>query len=174
VMGVIREFHDTMGGLIHRFEATVGWFAGDGMMVWFNDPIPCPDPAVKAASMATAMRDTMIERTSGWRRRGHELDFSVGIALGYATIGKIGFDGRYDYGAVGSVLNLASRLCDQAATGEILVSERVLAEIDPLVEAEPAGALTLKGFPKPVPAFRLLRLKDGVGADVTETQGSVG
>jgi adenylate cyclase len=165
VMGVIREFHTAMGELIVRFEATVGWFAGDGLMVWFNDPIPCPDPAVQAASMAAAMHGAMTDRTARWRRRGHELDFSVGIALGYATIGRIGFDGRYDYGAVGSVMNLASRLCDQAATGETLVSERVLAEIEPFVDAEPAGEFTLKGFPKPVPAFRLLGVKEDAGSD---------
>jgi class 3 adenylate cyclase len=165
VMSVIREFHRAMGELIVRFEATVGWFAGDGLMVWFNDPIPCPDPAVQAASMAAAMHGAMTDRTARWRRRGHALDFSVGIALGYATIGRIGFDGRYDYGAVGSVMNLASRLCDQAATGETLVSERVLAEIEPFVEAEPAGEFTLKGFPKPVPAFRLLRAKEDAGSD---------
>lgn len=111
------------------------------------------------------MRDRMTENKSRWRRRGHELDFSVGIALGYATIGRIGFDGRYDYGAVGSVLNLASRLCDQAGSGEILLSERALAEIEGSVEAEPAGMLSLKGFPKPVPAFRLLGVTEkGTGA----------
>lgn len=115
--------------------------------------------------MAAAMHATMTDRTARWRRRGHELDFSVGIALGYATIGRIGFDGRYDYGAVGSVMNLASRLCDQAATGETLVSERVLAEIEPFVEAEPAGEFTLKGFPKPLPAFRLLGVKEDAGSD---------
>ena len=155
VMGVIREFHNAMGELINRFEATVGWFAGDGLMVWFNDPIPCPDPALRAASMAIAMRETMTDRTERWRRRGHELNFSVGIALGYATIGRIGFDGRDDYGAVGSVMNLASRLCDQAAMGEILVSERVRAEIESVAETVPAGEFTLKGFPKPILGFRL-------------------
>ena len=155
VMGVIREFHNAMGELINRFEATVGWFAGDGLMVWFNDPIPCPDPALRAASMAIAMRETMNERTERWRHRGHELNFSVGIALGYATIGRIGFDGRDDYGAVGSVMNLASRLCDQAAMGEILVSERVRAEIESVADTVPAGEFTLKGFPKPISGFRL-------------------
>jgi adenylate cyclase len=165
VMSVIHEFHTAMGELIVRFEATVGWFAGDGLMVWFNDPIPCVDPAVKAAAMAVEMRATMSERTAKWRRRGHELNFSVGIALGYATIGRIGFEGRYDYGAVGSVMNLASRLCDQAGNGEILVSERVLAEIEPVVEAEPAGEFLLKGFPKPVLAFRVLRVDENAGTD---------
>jgi adenylate cyclase len=156
VMGVIREFHQAMGTLIHRFEATVGWFAGDGLMVWFNDPIPCPDPAARAVKMAVAMRGVMAELTSKWRRRGHELDFSVGIALGYATLGRIGFDGRYDYGAVGSVMNLAARLCGEAGSGQILVNERVFAEVERLVEAEPVGELTLKGFVKPMSAFRIL------------------
>src|SRR5205814_701508 len=106
VMSVIREFHETMGELIRRYEATVGWFAGDGLMVWFNDPIPTPEPAARAAVMALAMREAATGLTAKWRKRGHELAFSVVIALGYATLGQIGFDGRYDYGAVGSVMNL--------------------------------------------------------------------
>ena len=159
VMGVIREFHTAMGTLILEFEATVGWFAGDGLMVWFNDPLPCPDPAAKSVRMAVAMRGVMTELTSKWRKRGHELDFSVGIALGYATLGRIGFDGRYDYGAVGSVMNLASRLCAEAGSGQILVNERVFAEVEPLVKAEPAGDLTLKGFVKPMSAFRIIDLE---------------
>jgi adenylate cyclase len=161
VMGVIREFHEAMGKLIHRFEATVGWFAGDGLMVWLNDPIPCPDPAVKAVTMGVAMREVMSELTAKWRRRGHELDFSIGIALGYATLGRIGFEGRYDYGAVGSVMNLASRLCDEARNGQILVNQRVLAEAEHAVRAEPAGEFQLKGFAKPVPAFSILGLAEG-------------
>ncbi|MGH2594836.1 MAG: protein kinase domain-containing protein, partial [Actinomycetota bacterium] len=156
VMGVIREFHTAMGAIIGEFEATVGWFAGDGLMVWFNDPIPCSDPATRAVRMAVAMRETMSGLTSKWRKRGHELDFSVGIALGYATLGRIGFEGRYDYGAVGSVMNMASRLCDEAGPGQILVTDRVLAEVEELVTAEPAGAPLLKGFAKPVAAFRVL------------------
>jgi adenylate cyclase len=156
VMAVIRAFHTAMGELIESFEATVGWFAGDGVMVWFNDPIPCENPSERAVRTAVAMRDAMGELGSGWRRRGHELDFSVGIALGYATIGRIGFEGRYDYGAVGTVLNLASRLWDEARAGQIVVSRRVLAEIEDLVEAEPVGALSLKGFGRPVEAFAVL------------------
>jgi adenylate cyclase len=158
VMGVIGEFHAAMGNLILQFEATVGWFAGDGLMVWFNDPIPCPDPAARAVRMAVAMRSRMTELTSKWRKRGHQLDFSVGIALGYATLGRIGFDGRYDYGAVGSVMNLASRLCDEAGPGQILTNERILSEVEHLVEAEPVGDLTLKGFVKPVSAFSIVGL----------------
>jgi CheY-like chemotaxis protein/class 3 adenylate cyclase len=161
VMGVIREFHDAMGHLIRQFEATVGWFAGDGLMVWFNDPIPCTDPAARAVRMAVEMRGAMTDLTAKWRKRGHELAFSVGIALGYATLGRIGFDGRYDYGAVGSVMNLASRLSDEAASGQILVNERVFAEVEDLVEVEPVGELFLKGFVKPTAAFNVVGMKAG-------------
>lgn len=165
VMGVIRDFHTAMGNLIAEFEATVGWFAGDGLMVWFNDPIPCPDPAARAVKMAVEMRNEMTGLVSRWRRRGHELDFSVGIGLGYATLGRIGFEGRYDYGAVGTVMNLASRLCDEAEHGQILVSERVFSEVEELVDAEAAGEFTLKGFAKPVTAFSIRGLRADGGAD---------
>jgi adenylate cyclase len=156
VMAVIASFHSAMGELITAAEATVGWFAGDGLMVWFNDPIPCENPAARAVALAIEMRETMTELGTTWRRRGHELDFSVGIALGYATLGRIGFEGRYDYGAVGSVMNLASRLKDEALPGQIVVSQRVLAEVEDAVEFEPIGSLTLKGFGKPVEAFAVL------------------
>jgi class 3 adenylate cyclase/CheY-like chemotaxis protein len=153
VMSVVGSYHAAMGELISKYDATVGWFAGDGLMVWFNDPIPCDDPAERAVRMAVEMREAMSTLTAAWRKRGHELDFSTGVALGYATIGRIGFDGRYDYGAVGSVLNLASRLCDAAEPGQIVVSQRVLAEVEEFVEAKPLGKLELKGFGKPVEAF---------------------
>jgi class 3 adenylate cyclase len=153
VMTVVGSYHAAVGELIVKYEATVGWFAGDGLMVWFNDPIPCDDPAARAVRMAVEMREAMSTLTAGWRRRGHELDFSIGVALGYATIGRIGFEGRYDYGAVGSVLNLASRLCDAAEPGQIVVGRRVLAEVEELVEAEPLGKLELKGFGRPIEAF---------------------
>jgi class 3 adenylate cyclase len=159
VMSVIKSFHAAVGELVLQFEATVGSFAGDGLMVWFNDPLPCPDAPARAVRMAVAMRSAMSELKVAWRKRGHELDFSVGIALGYATLGQIGFDGRYDYGAVGSVLNLASRLCDEALPGQIVVSERVLSEVEELVDVEPVGELTLKGFMKPVAAFNVLDIK---------------
>jgi class 3 adenylate cyclase/CheY-like chemotaxis protein len=153
VMSVVGSYHSAVGELIVKYEATVGWFAGDGLMVWFNDPIPCDDPAARAVRMAVEMREAMTALTAAWHKRGHELDFSIGVALGYATIGRIGFEGRYDYGAVGSVLNLASRLCDAAEPGQIVVSQRVLAEVETIVEAEPLGALQLKGFGKPIEAF---------------------
>jgi adenylate cyclase len=158
VMSVVGSYHAAMGELILRYEATVGWFAGDGLMVWFNDPIPCDDPAARAVRMAVEMREAMSTLTASWHRRGHGLDFSIGVALGYATIGRIGFEGRYDYGAVGSVLNLASRLCDAAGPGEIVVGQRVLAEVEELVEAEPLGELELKGFGKSVKAFAVSSL----------------
>jgi class 3 adenylate cyclase len=167
VMSVVSAYHSAMGELIVKFEATVGWFAGDGLMVWFNDPIPCEEPAARAVQMAVEMRDAMAELTTGWRKRGHELDVSIGVALGYATIGRIGFEGRYDYGAVGSVLNLASRLCDAAQPGQVVVSQRVLAEVEELVEAEPLGRLGLKGFGKPVEAFAVsdaALVRDTVGS----------
>ena len=153
VMSVVGSYHAAMGELISKYDATVGWFAGDGLMVWFNDPIPCEEPAERAVRMAVEMREAMSALTAGWQKRGHELDFSLGVALGYATIGRIGFDGRYDYGAVGSVLNLASRLCDAAEPGQIVVSQRVLAEVEEFVEAQPLGKLELKGLGKPVEAF---------------------
>jgi adenylate cyclase len=159
VMGVIREFHATMGEVIRRFEATVGWFAGDGVMSWFNDPYPAPDPAARAAAMAVSMREAMADVTAQWRRRGHELGFAAGIALGYATLGTIGFEGRHDYGAVGTVMNLASRLSDEAKAGQILMSARALASVEDMIEAEPAGELILKGFSKPVSAFNVVAMK---------------
>ncbi len=159
VMGVIRQFHEAMGGVIRDFEATVGWFAGDGLMAWFNDPFPCPDPAARAAAMAVEMRNVMATLTTGWRRRGHELDFGAGIALGYATLGTIGFEGRNDYGAVGTVMNLASRLSDEARPGQVLISARTLASAADQIEAEPVGDLTLKGFGRPVAAFNVLSMK---------------
>jgi class 3 adenylate cyclase len=160
VMGVLREYHGAIGELIFRFEGTLEHFAGDGIMVFFNDPIPCPDPAARAVRMAMAMRQCMGELTGRWRRRGHELGFGVGIAQGYATLGKIGFEGRFDYGAIGNVTILASRLCGEARSGQILVSQRIYTAVEGLTEAEPVGELTLKGFHRPVPAFNVIALKE--------------
>lgn len=158
VMAILREYHQAMGVLIFQYEGTVGHFAGDGLMVFFNDPLPCADPAPRAVRMAAAMRARMSELTEAWRKHGHELGFGVGVALGYATLGQIGFEGRFDYGAIGSVVNLASRLCDEAKPGQILVSQRVQAAVEELAETEPTGEFTLKGFVKPVPAYNVVRM----------------
>ena len=159
VMGVLREYHAAMGALIFQFEGTLERFAGDGLMVFFNDPVLCPDPAARAVRMAVAMRERAGELAALWRRRGHQLAFGVGIAQGYATLGKIGFEGRFDYGAIGTVTNLASRLCDEAKGGQILLSQRVYAAVEELVEAEPVGEVALKGFYRPEAVFNVLRLK---------------
>jgi class 3 adenylate cyclase len=158
VMSVLRQYHAALGQLIFRHEGTLERFVGDGLVVLFNDPLPCPDPSARAVQMATRMRACIAELSRDWRKRGHELGFGVGIAQGFATLGTIGFEGRSDYAAIGPVANLASRLCDEAADGEILVSQRVLTAIEPLVEAELRGDLVLKGFVRPQPAWRILGL----------------
>jgi adenylate cyclase len=159
VMGVLREYHAEMGKLILKHEGTLERFAGDGMMIFFNDPVPVQNPAERAIRMALAMRERVAELTVKWRKQGYELDFGVGIAQGYATIGGIGFEGRWDYGAIGTVTNIASRLCGEAKPGQILVSQRLLALAEDLVEVEPVGELTLKGFHRPVTAHNVLRMK---------------
>ena len=159
VMGVLHEYHAAMGELILRHEGTLEHFAGDGMLIFFNDPAPIPNPAEQAIRMALAMRERVKQLTVKWRKLGYELNFGVGVAQGYATIGAIGFEGRWEYGAIGTVPNLAARLCGEAKPGEILVSQRVLAALDELVEVEEKGELTLKGFHRPVAAYNIVRLK---------------
>jgi adenylate cyclase len=159
VMQVLRDYLAAVGALSFELEGTVGHFAGAGMTVFFNDPLPCPDPAARAVSLAIAMRDRVRELSTGWRRRGYELGFGVGIDLGYATLGTIGFEGRFDYGAVGGVVNVAARLCDEADDGQILVGQRVHAAVEELVEARPLGDLALKGLLKPVRAFDVIRVR---------------
>ncbi len=161
VMGVLREYHGEMGRMVLEHEGTLERFTGDGMMIFFNDPVPVPNAAERAVRMAVAMRDRVAELRTRWRKRGHDLDCGVGIAQGYATIGAIGFEGRWDYAALGTVTNLAARLCGEAQPGQILVAQRVLGVVDDIVQAEPAGNLALKGFSKPVPAFNVVGLRAG-------------
>jgi len=157
VMGVLREYHTEMGRLILEHEGTLERFTGDGMMIFFNDPVPVSDAPERAVRMAVAMRQRVDELLVRWKKRGYDLDFGVGIAQGYATIGAIGFEGRLDYGAIGTVTNLAARLCGEAKAGQILISQRVYGAIEDSVEVEQLGGLTLKGFSKPVPAFNVVR-----------------
>ncbi len=160
VMGVLEEYHHALGDLIFRFEGTLERFAGDGLMVFFNDPIACPDAPERAVRMAVAMRDRVGDVAQGWRKRGHALGFGVGIAQGYATLGRVGFEGRYDYAAIGTVTNLAARLCEAARDGQILVSERVHAAVEEVVAAEELAALTPKGFSRAVIPRNVLGLAD--------------
>jgi class 3 adenylate cyclase len=159
VMGVLREYHEAMGQLILAHEGTLERFAGDGMMVFFNDPVPVDNPAERAVRMAAAMRDRVRELRSVWRKRGHNLDLGVGIAQGYATIGAIGFEGRRDYGAIGTGTNLAARLCAEAQGGQVLITTRVAAATEELIQAEEVGALSLRGLSRPVPTFNVVGLK---------------
>ncbi len=152
---VLQAYHESMGRLIHDHGGTIDHRAGDGIMVIFNDPLECDDPAGTALAMALTMRARMSELAAGWRRLGHRLGFGVGISLGYATVGMVGFEGRYDYTANGSAVNLAARLCDEAGDGEILLSTRARAALDDRVEVGPAVELTLKGFHEPVEVYRL-------------------
>ena len=159
VMGVLREYHAAMGELILAHEGTLERFTGDGMMIFFNDPVPVPNPQERAVRMALAMRARVDALMRDWRKRGYELDFGVGIAEGYATIGAIGFEGRWDYGAIGTVTNLAARLCGEAKPGQILISRKLHGRVEDLVVAESVGELALKGFSRPVSAFNLTTLK---------------
>jgi len=153
VMGMLREYHAEMGRLIMAHEGTLERFTGDGMMVFFNDPVEVPNPAERAIRMAVAMRDLIASLSVSWRKRGWELALKVGIAQGYATIGAIGFEGRMDYGAIGNVTNLAARLCGEAEGGQILVSARVASAVESIIDAENLGPLTLKGLARPVPIW---------------------
>jgi len=156
VMGVLREYHAGMGKLILEYEGTLERFTGDGMMIFFNDPVPLPNPGERAVRMSLEMRERVAVLIDRWRKLGYELDLGIGIAQGYATIGAIGFDGRWDYGAIGSVTNLAARLCSEAKPNQILISKRVMVSIEDLVVVEPVDELSLKGFRKPVPVFNVL------------------
>jgi class 3 adenylate cyclase len=159
VMSVVREYHGAMGALVLAHGGTLERFTGDGMMIFFNDPLPVPNPPERAVRMAVEMRERVGELTAKWQRLGYELSVGVGVAQGYATIGAIGFEGRLDYGAIGTVTHLAARLCGEAKPGEILISRRLMSTVEDLIDAEPVGELALKGFVKPVTAFNVTGLK---------------
>jgi adenylate cyclase len=158
VMAVMREYHATLGALVHEYEGTLERFLGDGIMVIFGDPIPCTDPCKRAVQMAVAMRSSLSELSNNWRRERHELGFGIGIAYGYATLGPIGFEGRSEYSAIGTVVNLAARLCAEARDGQILVDSKVRAALDKSATAEPVGELTLKGLSRPIAAYNVLEI----------------
>jgi len=164
-MNVLREYHAALGELIFRYEGTLDRYAGDGVMILFNAPIPFPDHTRRAVKMAVEMRDAIGELTEKWRHRGHSLGFGMGIALGYATLGQIGFERRLEYAAIGSVTNLASRLCDEAKAGQIVVSQRAFGMVEQWAEARPIEALTLKGFSRPVAAVEILRWREAADSD---------
>jgi class 3 adenylate cyclase/CheY-like chemotaxis protein len=156
---VVREYHEALGRLIYRYEATLERFTGDGLMVWFNDPLPCDDPALKAVHMAVEMREQVGPLLGKWRKLGHELGFGIGIAQGYATLGRIGFEGRFDYAAIGTVVNLAARLCSEANDGQILIERKVQAAIEGFATTEPAGQLMLKGLHRAVTTFNVAAVR---------------
>jgi class 3 adenylate cyclase len=155
VMTVLSEYHASAGAIIHKFQGTIEHFAGDGLMAMLNDPLPCPEPCLQAVRMAAEMRAAVGALTAKWRKHGFELGFGIGIAHGYATLGRIGFEGRFDYAAIGAVPNLAARLCEEAKDGEILIDGKVKAAVEAAAQLEPLDELKLKGFHRPVKAFNV-------------------
>ncbi|HSO51241.1 MAG TPA: response regulator [Actinomycetes bacterium] len=158
VMGVLDDYYQALGDLVTRFEGTLERFTGDGLMVFFNDPLPCEDAPLRAVRMAVAMRNRIQGLAQGWARHGHDLALGVGVAQGYATLGRIGFEGRSDYTAIGNCTNLAARLCAEARPWQILLSPRVHAAVEEFVTSEPVGELTLRGFSRPVATFNVVGL----------------
>ena len=164
VMGVLAEYHHAIGALVHAYEGTLERFTGDGIMVFFNDPIQCDDAAERAVRMALEIRDAVSNLAETWRRRGHELAVGLGIAQNFATLGRIGFEGRFDYAAIGSVTNLAARLCSDAGPWQVLVTDRVLAATEHIAIAEHVGDVAPKGFSKTVRVHNISALKDKEGS----------
>jgi class 3 adenylate cyclase/TRAP-type C4-dicarboxylate transport system permease small subunit len=159
VIDVLQEYHTAMGELIGQFEGTLERFTGDGIMVFFGDPITVSNPLERAVRLSLAMRERVGTLTPRWSRRGYDLGLGIGVALGYATIGAIGFEGRWDYAAIGRVTNLAARLCAEAQSGQILINQPSLDGMENLLEIESIGELSLKGFQRPVPVLNILGLK---------------
>jgi adenylate cyclase len=155
-MALLREYHAAIGEIIIRYSGTLERYAGDGVMVVFNDPIPVSNPALQAVQMALEMRAAIGALTEKWRRLGHDIGFGIGIEHGYATLGTIGFEGRFDYAAIGTVSNVASRLCDEAKPGQILISPRLLMAVEDAVTIEPVGEFALKGIRRPIAAYNVL------------------
>lgn len=160
VMQLLHEYHRAVVPLIQSFEGTLDRFVGDGMMVFFNDPLPCPDPAERAVLLAVAMRDAVGVLAAAWRRRGHEIGFGIGIAQGFATLGQIGYEGRFDYSAIGTVTNTASRLCEVAKDGQILVTPRIAAAVAQTAELHDIGPIAVKGLSRRIVVADIVGLKD--------------
>jgi class 3 adenylate cyclase len=156
VMALLRDYHAAIGEIVVKYSGTLERFAGDGVMVIFNDPVPVENPALQAVLMALDMRTALGAMIEKWRWLGHDLGFGIGIAHGFATLGTIGFEGRYDYAAIGTVSNVASRLCDEAKPGQILINSRVLLAVDKAVTVEPVGEFNLKGIRRPMAAYNVL------------------
>jgi class 3 adenylate cyclase len=156
VMALLRDYHDAIGQIVIKYGGTLERFAGDGVMVIFNDPVPVENPALQAVLMALDMRSAIGALIERWSILGHDLGFGIGIAHGFATLGTIGFEGRFDYAAIGTVSNVASRLCDEAKPGQILISPRVLLEVDKAVTVEPVGEFPLKGIRRPIKTYNVL------------------
>jgi len=159
VMALLRDYHEAIGGIINKYGGTLERYAGDGVMVVFNDPIPLDNPAFQAVLMAIDMRAAIEELIKKWRKLGHDIGFGIGIAHGFATLGTIGFEGRFDYAAIGTVSNVASRLCDEAKPGQILISPRVLMAVEKDIAVEPVGDFPLKGIRRPLAAYNVLATK---------------
>ncbi|MBE1549988.1 class 3 adenylate cyclase [Mycobacterium sp. OAS707] len=160
VMGVLAEYHHAIGRLVHAYEGTLERFTGDGIMVFFNDPVQCDDPAQRAVRMALEIRDAVRDLADGWRRRGYELAVGIGIAQNHATLGRIGFEGRFDYAAIGSVTNLSARLCSDAGPWQVLVTDRVLAATEDICVSEMVGDVQPKGFSRKVRVHNISALKE--------------
>jgi class 3 adenylate cyclase len=159
VIALLREYHAAVGEIINRYSGTLERYAGDGVMVIFNDPVPVPKPALQAVQAAVDMRQAIGALTEKWCRLGHDLGFGIGIAHGYATLGTIGFEGRFDYAAIGTVSNVASRLCDEAKPGQILISPRVLMALEDAASVESIGEFMLKGIRRPLAAYNVLAVR---------------